>query len=72
MSEKIITARHLVDVLLQQKKALGISNYAIAKSANLQQSTIKRIFDKATTPTFDTALKIAKALKLKILLENEN
>ena len=71
-TKKITKAAHLVDALLSQKKSAGLTNYALSKKIGLSESTLKRIFEKTVNPKLDTVLQITKALKLKILLENEN
>lgn len=53
----------IIDELIKRRKAKGLTQKELAKTANLAQSAIARFESKAATPQLDTLLKVATALE---------
>ena len=69
---KITSADQLVSALKKEKEKQNITNYRLAKLTGLTQGALSQIFAGKRTPEIETALKIAKALKFKIILDYES
>ena len=53
---------NLIDLLIEQRHSLGMTQKDLAKAACLTQSVIARLESKKATPQLDTLLKVAGAL----------
>jgi len=70
--KKITSADQLVSALKKEKEKQNITNYRLAKLTGLTQGALNHIFSGKRKPEIATALKIAKALNLKIILDYES
>lgn len=52
----------IIDSLIAQRRARGITQQELAKAAGLTQSVIARLESKKATPQLDTLLKVTAAL----------
>lgn len=52
----------LVDRLIEQRHAMGMTQKEVARAARLTQSVIARLESKKATPNLDTFLKVVAAL----------
>ena len=62
--EEIEALASIVGTMIEQRKALGISQRELASACGMPQSSIARIESFATTPNLETLLKIMKPLGL--------
>ena len=62
--EEIEALASIVGTMIEQRKALGISQRELASACGIPQSSIARIESFATTPNLETLLKIMKPLGL--------
>ena len=62
--EDIEALASIVGTMIEQRKALGISQRELASACGMPQSSIARIESFATTPNLETLLKIMKPLGL--------
>lgn len=65
MSEK---CSDIIDLLVQQRHRLGMTQKELAQYACLTQSVIARLESKRTIPQLDTLLKVAGALGCRLTL----
>lgn len=52
----------IIDLLIEQRHSLGMTQKELAQAACLTQSVIARFESKKTTPQLDTLLKVTSAL----------
>jgi len=52
----------IIDLLIEQRHSLGMTQKDLANAACLTQSVIARLESKKTTPQLDTLLKVVSAL----------
>lgn len=62
----------LVDMLVNRRKELGLSQRELAKRCNMPQSTIARIETHQISPQIDTLTVIADKLSSRLLLESKS
>lgn len=53
---------NIIDLLIEQRKAKGMTQRDLAQATNLTQPVIARLESKKITPQLDTLLKIVTAL----------
>lgn len=58
----------LVAAIIEQRKALGMSQRELASACGLPQSSVARIESMQTTPKLDTLIRISQPLGLQIKL----
>lgn len=58
----------MIDLLVQQRHRLGMTQKELARSACLTQSVIARLESKRTIPQLDTLSKVAGALGCRLAL----
>lgn len=70
--EEIEALSAIISAVIQQRKALGISQRDLAVMCNLPQSSIARIESFKTTPRLTTLLKILQPLDLELTVHAIN
>lgn len=58
----------IISAMIEQRKALGLSQRELASLCNIPQSSVARIESCKTTPKLDTVLKIFRQLGLAITI----
>jgi predicted transcriptional regulator len=66
--EEIKNLASIVDAMIKQRKALGISQRKLASICGITQSSIARIETLKTAPNLDTLFKILHPLGLKLTI----
>lgn len=69
MSENCAT---IIDQLVAQRHAKGMTQQELAKAANLTQAAIARMESKRVMPQLDTFLKVAGALGCELAIVSNN
>lgn len=54
--------KQIIDRLIELRDINNLTNYALAAKSNLPSSTISNIFNRKTTPQFDTLIAICNGL----------
>ena len=62
------TEAAIISAMIEQRKALGLSQRELASMCEIPQSSVARIESCKTTPKLDTVLKIFKQLGLAITI----
>ena len=62
----------IISAMIEQRKALGLSQRELASMCEIPQSSVARIESCKTTPKLDTILKIFKQLGLSITVSPVN
>jgi DNA-binding XRE family transcriptional regulator len=66
LSDEFIRRYHLLIVIKQARKALGLSQQQLADKANLPRTTITKIESGTYNPTINTLINIATAIDKKL------
>lgn len=69
--EEIENLSAIVGAVIEQRKALGISQRELAAICGIPQSSVARIEAFKSTPNLDTLLKIMRPLGLKLIVMPE-
>ncbi len=62
----------IVNVMIEKRNALGLSQRALAYKCGIPQSSVARIETHKTTPNLDTLLKILKQLGLSLTVSSKS
>lgn len=68
--EEVETLAAIVGAMINQRKALGISQRELAAICGMPQSSVARIESFKTTPNLDTVLKLMKPLGLTLTVSS--
>ncbi|MDO4515072.1 MAG: helix-turn-helix transcriptional regulator [Lachnospiraceae bacterium] len=68
--EEIEALSSIVGTMIEQRKALGISQRELAAMCGVPQSSVARIESYKTTPNLDTLLKLFRPLGLSLTVSN--
>lgn len=60
---------HLIETLKEAAKSKGFSNYRLALSVGVPNSTIDRLFQLKNVPNLDLIIKIVKVLEAELELK---
>ena len=66
------TVAQIVNIIVNRRKELGISQRKLAEMCEISKSSVTRIESFETIPNLDTLLRVFQALKLRIVIMRGN